>query len=41
MRFRNGEKQVQVEAYILPLIQSERYRMMRQVAGGEPFPFRL
>src|SRR5262249_25297318 len=39
LRFRNGEKQVQLEAYILPLIQSERYRMMRQIAGGEPYPF--
>src|SRR5207244_4515978 len=39
MRFRNGDKQVQVEAYILPLIQSERYRTMRSVVGGEPYPF--
>src|SRR5205823_8098000 len=39
MRFRNGEKQVQLEAYVLPLIQSDRYRLMRQVTGGEPYPF--
>ncbi|MFL5340269.1 MAG: hypothetical protein ACJ8F7_08960 [Gemmataceae bacterium] len=39
IRFRRNAKQVQVEAYILPLIQSDRYRLLRQVTGGKPYPF--
>ncbi|HEV3144131.1 MAG TPA: hypothetical protein VGZ47_09630 [Gemmataceae bacterium] len=36
LRFRNGPKQVQLEAYILPLVQSEHYRLLRQIASGSP-----
>jgi len=36
LRFRNGPKQIQLEAYVLPLIRSQRYEMLRQISSGPP-----
>src|SRR5262249_13600647 len=39
IRFSENAKRVRVEAYILPLLQSDRYSLLRQISSGEPYPF--